>query len=651
MRRLNLRQRLTWALACFFLSTRFLVPEALGHYSFSNDGVRAAAIHSLLVNDDFRRQWLQLNHYRLLTGGHQYRSDIRNDNFFVAADGRTNPKSELETFAILVDQVHTAPGADVQVCRFPARLRLFDRYGLLPEPWHPPECDDTEPVFVFDEISSISLIFASGYFENPASYFGHTLLRFNQNPAQANSDVLSRSINYGADIPIGEPGHLYVYRGLLGRYVATYTENDALLYSYLYTNRQMRDLWELELALTEDERLSLIAHAQEMMHAEFSYFFFNDNCAHRIARLIEVATGSELNISHGFWLQPSQVARALQNTRESRNLVRAERHHQSALSQFSENYRKASPGKRADMRTVVFAPEIERAALVTEIDNEVLYLALDFFDLEVSRKKTGTSRSDRVLSAEIARAQTLTELISRPPVSLDSNQVGPVTRTTTHSLFDIRPPSLLRGGIVLQRSATAQQFTYRVANNDLLDRRLHGAEVSRFIMGEVELERQSGSTKLSRLVLLDILSLNTSPVRRSWRDGYSWSVTADYSPRTKLCTRCSDAGISGELGRATRWTNSILGYGLLGARLHSRNPESLDYGRITSHFGMVADLGADTTAHLATLLTASPTSGKSDIVVRAEVALNHWQRLDIRIQLDTAREGKRATISSAWYFD
>ena len=70
-------------------------------------------------------QWLALGHYRPQLFG-SLESTIDTPNFFLAPDGKNNPKAELEATAALFNE-----GRDIdKMCVFPARYKFLKAQGL-----------------------------------------------------------------------------------------------------------------------------------------------------------------------------------------------------------------------------------------------------------------------------------------------------------------------------------------------------------------------------------------------------------------------------------------------------------------------------------------------------------------------------------------
>jgi len=71
----------------------------------------------------------------------------------------------------------------------------------------------------FDEFNAeaISLIFPTGFMNNPSSMFGHTFLRVDGKDQTPQTRILAYTINYAAELP-PDTGNEYVLKGQAGMY-------------------------------------------------------------------------------------------------------------------------------------------------------------------------------------------------------------------------------------------------------------------------------------------------------------------------------------------------------------------------------------------------------------------------------------------------
>lgn len=113
--------------------------------------------------------WHVLLHYK--KKGNGYKSIYHGENFFLAEDGQTNPKAELEA-----DLKEFLKGNCTT--QFPARYKwLKSQLENDNQKFFDERLESYSDIFIPDEAY---LLFPAGYLQNPASIFGHTLILFSQ---------------------------------------------------------------------------------------------------------------------------------------------------------------------------------------------------------------------------------------------------------------------------------------------------------------------------------------------------------------------------------------------------------------------------------------------------------------------------------------
>ncbi len=175
-------------------------------------------------------------------------------------------------------------------CRFPARWRYFF-YGTH-QSYQELRCPDLVEWQQQMTPLSISFVFASAYLGNPASMFGHNFIRLNLagTPGSTRHDQ-ENILDYGvAFMAATQPDDWlrYVYRGLTGGYIGGFLVQPyyELLNHYAYG--EGRNLWEVEIPLTEFERLLLRDHLWEVLHSGFTpYYFTHVNCSSMLLKFID----------------------------------------------------------------------------------------------------------------------------------------------------------------------------------------------------------------------------------------------------------------------------------------------------------------------------------------------------------------------------
>ncbi len=249
--------------------------------------------HSLFITSVQKKlanskEWKDLLRYeRSLFGLGREGSAISDKDFFLSPSGRHNPLAELVATVAAMEGFFENTNPNIHaLCRFPARYRwLRENIQLKNLDEKLKQCSEYQRWNAQGQIESISIYFATGYFGNPASFFGHPLLKFNRKDDKL--EFMDASLNYGAMTPGGENPILYVLKGLFGGYTASFTRHDFFYHNHNYSEIEMRDLWEYRLNLDKREVQLIIDITWELLGKNHPYYFLVDNCAFRMTELLE----------------------------------------------------------------------------------------------------------------------------------------------------------------------------------------------------------------------------------------------------------------------------------------------------------------------------------------------------------------------------
>ena len=237
-------------------------------------------------------------------------SEIDDENFFLAKDGKTNPYAELKaTYNQLITQIKET-NTSIQ-CRFPLRTKWIKKQlNLSNLPQH--QCIEFNKLYKKINPKSATLVFPNAHINSPASMFGHTFLRID---SSFNSKLLSNAINYAAQANQNtENGFIFALKGLFGGYYGKYS----LLPYYdklkEYRDTEQRDIWEYKLNLTQKEIDDMIMHIWEIKDSYSYYYFFDENCSYNILWLLEIARPSlYLRDKFFYHVSPPETLFAIQN--------------------------------------------------------------------------------------------------------------------------------------------------------------------------------------------------------------------------------------------------------------------------------------------------------------------------------------------------
>ncbi len=244
------------------------------------------------------------------------KSKIKDADFFLTADGRTDPKMEL------VAMLNAMQLSDEQtICRFVARTHfLHTELGKLGidsgvgdikcaafDAW-------AKELDAGNESGALSLIFADEHPNALGSAFAHAFLRLDTVKSLASGqDKDAIAINYSSIRPKGANEAIAALKSVVGSYnsgldIVNYADKQAE-----YIVQGERDIWQYKIALSPDELDQIIRHLWETKDIQRPYFFTHNNCATEIVRLIDVVRPDK-NIAKdmGNIVVPSKIAYILE---------------------------------------------------------------------------------------------------------------------------------------------------------------------------------------------------------------------------------------------------------------------------------------------------------------------------------------------------
>lgn len=242
-------------------------------------------------------------------------STVDDGDFFLAADGKTNPQSELAA-TLRAFFVVTQTAVRHPQCRFRARYEWLRRQlGIADAHLLPVACPEFENWYATLNPGAVTLVFPSAYLNSPASMYGHTLLRIDPpsgNRLDTSGSVLdSWAINFAADSR-DTNGLVFAVKGLTGLYPGSF----AVLPYYKKVNAygaiENRDLWEYRLNLSATEIRWLLLHTWELDEVDFDYYFFDENCSYQLlALLLAAKPEAPLLDDFGLYAIPVDTMRAV----------------------------------------------------------------------------------------------------------------------------------------------------------------------------------------------------------------------------------------------------------------------------------------------------------------------------------------------------
>jgi hypothetical protein len=529
--------------------------------------------------------WKKLLRYnRNLTAG-----TVLADDFYLSPSGRSDPQSEL---AATIEAYFRSWSAETHLhprCRFPARYLWLSRY--LPLPGHetvPKQCTHLEKWALLDQVRSISLYLIGGYFGNPASTFGHAILKVNTETEGSALGLFDVTASYGARVPENEFFLRYALKGTFGGYDATFTDRYFYAQDLIYSRTEFRDIWDYRLALTEDERNLIILHIWEILAQPFDYYFFQTNCAYRLAEVVELVVDGDLAGTGGLaWYPPAKLFFRLDTLQKERTAA----------------------GQSAVYDSVTFVPSSQRA-LVHELhalsaEQRTVFdriIAVGIGSLFHNLTRLDPEKRHKVLDALLAyHNYRVVAAGKEPPVELKEFRDKVLLArlnlpSAPRALAVPRLPSPAEGsapntvgiGVASDGRNTAfPRLTWSafkletVGNNSLEGDELVVADIA---VGGFEEDQE---IFLDRLDALRVVNFDLFSESDADSSGISWQLRIGSQRVDRYVDTEYDGLLTFGAGKAWRLSPYLLGYGMLDLGAHTLATNA----RMRPHLGLRADFG------------------------------------------------------------
>ncbi len=391
--------------------------------------------------------WQKLLHYenRMARG---LRSRVINEEFFFSAEA--TPLSELTAFAAATKD----PNARVRPfdrhpqCAFPARFSWLKEN--IPDNYPKIDCVEFEEWRKRLDVSSVRLVLASAYANNPASMFGHTILKFVGGPSKP--ALLDYGVTFLAATGNDDNPFLYTWKGLTGGYTASYQLDPYYTTVSIYTKGESRDLWEYDIPLTDVARERLVMHLWEVLfQARFSYYFLDENCSYMLLALLEAAEPS-----WSWTRQQELLVLPLETIRKLGPLLTQEpTFRPSSRRELETNFARLNGDERNDFFVLRGQSDRQRLTQASVPTLDTLASAASYTrfakKMEVSAKEKGAF--DAVLRERAHRGAEPGVIIPQPP----------------SQPLDGHKPRAVQGGIAWENGRPSSVLRYRFGLHDFLN--------------------------------------------------------------------------------------------------------------------------------------------------------------------------------------
>lgn len=372
------------------------------------------------------REWLLASHYKnRLLGG--YKSEIDGRSYFLSPSGKTNPEAELDATLQAFAQPLTANNDEHPQCRYIGRRNfLFKRLAITEIPKL--DCPSHMKWKKELDVVGASVIFASAYFGNPASMFGHTFLKLQSRKNTADKDLLNYGVSFAANTG-SDGGVPFAVLGLTGGYKAGYTLLPYHQTLREYTNLEGRDVYEYSLNLSPEELDQMLDHLLEVQNTDFDYYFLDENCSYQLLSLLEVARPSlSLTDKFVYFVIPADTVRWVMH---SQGLVSQIKYRPSLATELNASTENLGSYQKTLVRELVEkdAPPIQLADLsINEqaqvYDGALRYVSLLAYEKPAIWKERTFKLETQRASLGVIAAHSGATAPPRPEKGHDSSQAG-----------------------------------------------------------------------------------------------------------------------------------------------------------------------------------------------------------------------------------
>jgi hypothetical protein len=487
-------------------------------------------------------------------------------------------------------------------------------------------------------------VFATGFLGNPASYYGHMLLKFNVPEGATHTTLLDETVNYGAIMEGRHDSQVeYIVRSLVGGYDAGFSHIHFFYHDHTYGDEELRDLWEYRLVLSRPEVDLVVAHAWEVLGKRYTYYFFRGNCAYRLAELVGIIEGVDIVPPARPWTIPQATVQRLAMARRNGAPLLAEVvYHPSRQSRFYDKYLQLSDAQAG----VVTDLALDRYALTSaRFSSQDLPSRQAELDALMDYYQVVAHPIERAeASAKLHYQQALATRLSLPPAPLRSGERDPPGPETA------RAPGWLQVGYG-HKGATGNEALLRVraAYYDPLDFESGHVGFGSLRMGDTQLAATPHGMRLDRLEIMGVESLNPGISNLPGDSGDAWRLALGAEQAREWCRNCLVGRAQGDIGLTHHGSRqTVLGLYLGGALQNDRAGQGPAFGRATA--SLMGVWGPDWRARFEYEFRAPVLAHQGRYgVTRTEARWRLARNRDLRIRY--AHDGTHiASVAMGWYW-
>lgn len=518
--------------------------------------------------------WLKLLYY----DKNEKQSEVLSDDYFLSSDAQVNPLSELKSTIKAYYKPFTNDSDAHAICKFPARYKwLSSKIHLKNYQTIHPKCTRLIKSYKETKTDSISLMFVTGYLGNPASSFGHSFFKLN-NKQSSNSNLFDISISYGADVPKNENIFLYMYRGLFGKYSATFNDKYFYTHDLIYSSNELRDIWEYELNLSREQIEFFKLHIWEIIGKKFKYLFLNKNCAYEVSKMLEVILDYKLVKSANVWFAPIETFHELADNNDSPSIIKKITFHPSEQKKI---YKKFNELTKIEKENVINLLNNQMNDKDENFNNLNIKEKINVIDYAINYYNYLSTRDKKDESIIILKKEALLRRFSLPVKReniLNFNNLITPDQNDKPRVFYINFNSIKN-----QKNFTSIGFM-PYAIQGIGQNNLNGDEL---IVLNTEIGFNTKKAFLNKFNFISIKRFEKYNLPLEINRQFSWKLDISID-NIDILNNKYDAYIEGGIGKTWIPINWLMMYGMINTSLHSYNSQFL----ITPEIGLRFDFKA-----------------------------------------------------------
>jgi len=635
-------------LLCLYLLGTLSTAYATNNKPFPIDlAATFSAVESQKLYND--PTWLRLLHFRLSPRPAAH-SDVITPEFFLAYDKQhqdiqsITPKAELyATLQAFYQPMakNKDPNAHPQ-CLFPARFYWLNKKLQLPQKNLPNlQCPRLQKWAKFSSLDSVSLIMVSGYFGNPASTFGHLMVKLNNSEYKASSgDLLDQSINYGAKVPENESTPVYIIKGILGGYLSSFSDKKFYTQDLAYSKHEFRDMWEYELNLNDEQNHLLVYHLWEMLGKQSTYYFLNKNCGYRIAELLELVTGQPLTPNKQPWYLPISVFQKLTDIKQSRYIKKI-RFLPSSQRKLHHAFNQLSEKEALAVNKILDKPKHLKTTLFdrfsTAQQSRMVDVMLDYYQYKIAGKES--TEEEKMLF----KKHKNTLIIQRLSLPIQQEKHQALLPTLTSPASGAKPRLFHMGVANNKERGHVIEIGFTAIHYDTLSNSKGALENSTLKIFDLTLnydEKQKISLK--KWDIINIQKLELSNTQLKGESNLSWRISTGFEQTDLSCVDCTNFYFKGGIGRAFKVSDALISYALLEGKLVAENSTV----EVSPSIGFIVTLNEQLKSTLETGVKIDVKTEQKDEYLKVEARYSFSKNNTLRLSFEKFRGEE---IKAAFY--